>query len=164
MKKYIFAPCTMSSLPPSQWGRSSLMLMPISASSKLKPRHTTRACRRTLRALSASLAPILCATCTEKPVAAALPSPQNSHVVVAMMPMLAELMAPSCPTIDASMYSMTMFEIWESMAGMARRAASSTCSRVVIPPPPERTRSSNKSVRESLFPAFSMIFVLQSYE
>ncbi len=82
--------------------------MPIAAKEMLNSNTNGTDWRSMRRAASKSLAPTLWATCTEKPVAAALSNPQNSHVVVETRPMEAEASAPRLPTIEASIYCMAM--------------------------------------------------------
>ena len=59
-----------------------------------------------------------CATCTAKPVDAALHKPENNHVEVDTSPMDAEALAPRLPTMAASMYCITIDDNWATIAGI----------------------------------------------
>lgn len=122
----------MEASPPSHKGRWRQMERPITASMMLKRKAVVKAWRKMLRAADRSLAPILWATCTEKPVEQAEHKPPKSHVVVVTNPMEAEASAPRLPTIEASIYCMTMEENWATTAGTLNHAASSSLSRRVI--------------------------------
>ncbi len=100
--------------------------------------------RRTFLAPVKSPAPIRCATCTEKPVAAAAHSPQNNHVVVDTSPIEAEAFAPKLPTIDASTYCMAIEDNCAIIAGTLRYAVNSNCcfSVIFLPSPNERIKGS----------------------
>ena len=104
--KYKVAPWQMETSPPSQCGRLPLIAIPMTANRLLKVRVDVMDCLNTSRASFISPAPILWATCTEKPVAAEVHIPQKSHVVVDTRPIDAEASAPRLPTIDASIYCM----------------------------------------------------------
>ena len=78
----------------------------------------------------------------EKAVAAAAHTPLKSQVVVDTRPMDAEASAPRLPTIEASMYSMTIEESWASIDGTLNRTInSSRCLQLIGLP--ERIDSSN---------------------
>ena len=79
-----------------------------------------------------SPAPIRCATCTEKPVAAATHNPQKSHVVVETKPIAADSSAPRLPTIAASIYCMTMEESCAIIAGTLNCTVRRNCWDRVI--------------------------------
>ena len=66
---------------------------------------------------TSSPAPIRCAICTLKPVLNAEVRPPKSHVLDATSPMDADASAPSLPTMDASMYSITIEDICAKIAG-----------------------------------------------
>ena len=70
-----------------------------------------------------------CATMTENPTTNALHSPPNSHVLEATSPMAAEASRPSCPTMAASMYCMTIDEICAKIAGKLSCNVSAVCCR-----------------------------------
>ena len=93
-----------------------------------------------------------CATCTEKPVAAAEQMPENSHVVVDISPMDAEAFAPRLPTMEASMYCMAMDDSCAMMAGPLSRAVSRSCCPHVSFCP---SRMSDR--RKSVLPLFCSI-------
>ena len=117
MKKYFVASGMISGVPPSQWGSGPAMAIPRTAMAPLKARALTSACRSTSRAVLKSLAPIRCATCTEKPLPQAPQNPISSHMHVDTRPMDAPAAAPRCPTIDVSMYCISTEESWAMMAG-----------------------------------------------
>ena len=75
-------------------------------------------CRMRFLASASSPAPILCAHWTEKPIPIAIASPPKSHVEEDTRPIAAEPSAPSLPTIDASIYCMTIVEICARIAGI----------------------------------------------
>lgn len=75
-------------------------------------------CFKIKRAFLLSPAPICCAPCTEKPDAAAIHSPPNSHVLVDTIPIEVEASAPNPPTIAVSIYSIMMEVSCAGMAGM----------------------------------------------
>ena len=77
----------------------------------------TSACRSTARAPLKSLAPMRCATCTEKPLVAAMPKPPMSHMQVDTRPMDAPAAAPRWPTIEVSMYCIITDDSCARMAG-----------------------------------------------
>ena len=106
-----------SGVPPSQWGSGPAMAIPRTAMAPLKARALTSACRSTSRAVLKSLAPIRCATCTEKPLPQAPQNPMSSHMHVDTRPMDAPAAAPRCPTMDVSMYCISTEESWAMMAG-----------------------------------------------
>ena len=107
-------------------------------------------CRNTERALCQSPAPMQCATCTEKPMAAAEHSPPNSHVLVDIRPMDADAFAPRLPTIEASMYCMAMDDSCVIMAGMLSSTVRWICS-LRVSGLPSRMRASRRSVVPVLF-------------
>ena len=117
MKKYLVASEAISSVPPSQWGSGPAMAMPMRAIAPLKMRALTSPWRSTSRALLKSLAPIRCATCTEKPLPQAPQNPPSSHMQVDTSPMDAPAAAPRWPTIDVSMYCISTEDSWAMMAG-----------------------------------------------
>ena len=135
----------MDSSPPSQRGRLPLIEVPMAASRMLNSAVATNACLSTERALPNSPAPIWCATCTEKPVAEAVQTPQNSHVEVDTSPMDADASAPRLPTMAASIYCITMYETCARTDGMLSLAVSSSCCRRLICLP-SRMRASRASV------------------
>ena len=100
----------------------------------IKPnnRVAVKACRNMLRAPCASFAPILCAPCTENPVEHATHKPPNSHMVVDTNPIEAEASAPKLPTIDASIYCMTIDDNCATMAGTLSQNTNSNWLRLVI--------------------------------
>ena len=103
MRKYCEAPSTISAPPPNHSGMGRWSSTPTKVMNKLNTMPQTRACRYTWRALGKSLAPIKCATCTEKPVEAAINTLPNNQIVGSMRPILAEAAVPRCPTMLASM-------------------------------------------------------------
>ena len=117
MKKYFVASGTISGLPPSQRGSGPARAIPMTAMAPLKQRALTSACRSTSRAVLKSLAPIRCATCTEKPLPQAPQKPISSHMHAETRPMDAPAAAPRCPTIDVSMYCISTDDTWAMMAG-----------------------------------------------
>ena len=118
--------------PPNQTGNAPLITMPSTASNRLKTSVAVSDCRNTARAPCISPAPILCATCTENPVAAATQSPQKSHVVVETSPIEADASAPRLPTIAASIYCITMEESWAMTAGTLSCTVRRNCCPNVI--------------------------------
>ena len=108
------------------------MARAVSEMASAQMRQQTSDCRSTRRAASKSLAPMKCATCTEKPIFAAEASPPISHPVVSTSPMEAEALAPRCPTIEASMKNITVAEICARMEGILRLTMSQSFSRWVI--------------------------------
>ena len=102
------------------------------ANARLKMDTERMACRKTARASARRDAPTWCATCTEKPVAAALQVPQKSQVVVDTSPMLAAAPAPKRPTMAASMYCMAMADICATMLGILSSTVSRNCCRRVM--------------------------------
>lgn len=139
----------METSPPSHAGSEELMPAPSMASSRLKISVPASDCCRIMRAPFRSPAPILWATCTEKPVAAAVQSPQKSHVVVDTSPMEAEASAPTRPTMAASIYCMMMEDSCAMMAGTLSSTVRRNCCRKVIGRP-SRIRSSSLSVSGKL--------------
>lgn len=135
----------METSPPSHAGSEELMLAPNMASSRLKTSVPASDCSRIIRAPFRSPAPTLWATCTENPVAAAVQSPQKSHVVVDTSPMEADASAPIRPTMAASIYCMMMEDSCAIMAGTLSSTVRRSCCRKVIGRP-SRIRSSNTSV------------------
>ena len=117
MKKYFVASGMISGVPPSQWGSGTAMAIPRNAMHPLNRSEVRRPCRNTTRAFLKSLAPIKCATCTEKPLPQAPQKPMSSHMQVETRPMEAPAAAPRCPTIDVSMYCISTEESWAMMAG-----------------------------------------------
>ena len=103
------------------------MATPIVASMRQKTMVAVMDWRKMSRARFMSFAPMLWATCTEKPAEVAETIPQNSHIVVDTKPMEAVACAPSPPTIDASIYCMRMWVIWASMEGRLSNKVSVTC-------------------------------------
>ena len=89
-------------------------------------------CFKTAWALFLSFAPILFATCTENPVAAAEQSPQNSQVEDAISPIDADDSAPSEPTMAASIYCITIVDNCATIAGKLNTAVSRSCCRRLI--------------------------------
>ena len=73
-----------------------------------------------LLAPSSSLAPTLWATPTVKPMPMEVHKPPTSQVVVDTTPMAADALAPKLPTMEASIYSIIIVEIWAIMAGKLR--------------------------------------------
>ena len=108
------------------------MQIPATASSELKISVAVTDWRSIFLAPAKSPAPILCATWTENPVAAAAHNPQNSHVVVEISPMEAAAFAPRLPTIEASIYCMAIEETCAIMAGTLRYAVRRNCCPNVI--------------------------------
>lgn len=121
--------------PPSHTGSMSLIATPINASIRLNANVAIMDCLNTARAPCMSPAPIRCATCTEKPVAAAPHKPENSHVLVDTSPMEADASAPRCPTMEASIYCITMEESWAITAGTLSSIARRSFCPVVIASP-----------------------------
>ena len=80
--------------------------------------------RTTARAPAVSPPPSRCATCTEKPMVSMEHTPQNSHRLLFIRPTDALASAPRRPTIEASIYCITMVDSCAIIAGAARRAAS----------------------------------------
>ena len=107
-KKYCDAFSTMFSFPPSQCGKLSLIIMPSDIISKPNIVQTKIACRATFLASPIFDEPIKWAICTAKPDAAALQMPPNNQIVVDTSPIEAESSAPRHPTIDASIYCITI--------------------------------------------------------
>ena len=97
------------------------------SSPKANPAHSP--CFTRFRASFSSPAPMRCATMTENPTTNALHSPPNSHVLEATSPMAAEASRPSCPTMAASMYCMTIDEICAKIAGKLSCNVSAVCCR-----------------------------------
>lgn len=105
-----------------------------------------------------SPAPIACATCTEKPVAAALHNPPKSHVVVDISPIDAAGAAPRLPTIEASMYCMAIDENCANIDGMLSCTVSHICCPAVIALPSLIIESSRSVLFCSVVPK-SFIFL-----
>ena len=103
------------------------------------PEH--RPCFTRFRASRSSHAPMRWATITEKPTTSARHNPPNSHVLEATRPMEAEASRPNCPTMEASMYCITMEEIWARMAGILSCSVSLVCCRRVRVCPSRSDRS-----------------------
>ena len=104
------------------------------ASRRLNANTATTDCRNTRCAPSQSPAPMRWATCTEKPEAAALSSPPKSHVVVDTKPIAAEASAPRLPTIDASIYCITIDDNCATTAGTLSITAKRTfCPATCLP-------------------------------
>ena len=78
------------------------------------------------------VAPMKCATCTEKPMFAADARPPISQPVVSTSPMAAEALAPRWPTIEASIKNMTVAEICARIEGILRLTMSQSFSLWVI--------------------------------
>ena len=95
----------------------------------------TNDCLSTRRAASKSLAPIKCATCTEKPMLAAEASPPISHPVVSTSPMAAEAFAPRWPTMEASIKNITVADICARILGILSWMMSDSFSWLVISRP-----------------------------
>ena len=131
--------------PPSQPGSIPLINTPSAANSRLKAMVADSDCRNTARAPCISPAPILCATCTENPVAAAAHNPQKSHVVVETSPMEADASAPRLPTIAASIYCIIMEDNCAMTAGMLSCTVRRSCCPNVIGLP-SRLNASNPFV------------------
>lgn len=93
------------------------MAAPTAEMTMLNMRHDVMAWRRMRRARACSDAPMLWATCTEKPVVTAEQMPQKSHSEVETRPTEAELSAPSRPTMAASIYCIIIDDNWAIMAG-----------------------------------------------
>ena len=105
------------------------------ASRRLNANTATTDCRNTRCAPSQSPAPMRWATCTEKPEAAALSSPPKSHVVVDTKPIAAEASAPRLPTIDASIYCITIDDNCATTAGTLSITAKRTfCPADIVRP------------------------------
>ena len=106
--------------------------MPTAESATAKMAAVVMAWRSTWRAPTLSLAPMRCATCTEKPVMKAKLNPPKSQMVVDTNPTDAASLAPRRPSIEASMYCIRNDESWASMAGALSLAVSVSCWRSVI--------------------------------
>ena len=117
MRKYQRALGMISSLPPSQCGSQLLMAVPIPSSVRLNTSAASSPRRTRFLAFLSSFAPMAWAICTVKPIFMAMHRPPKSQVVVETSPMDAAASEPRCPTIEASMYCMTIEEIWAKMAG-----------------------------------------------
>ena len=139
----------MAASPPSHSGKKRLIPIPVMPHKIPNIPTATNACRKIPRARCMSPAPKACATCTEKPVAAAEHNPLKSHVVVDTKPIDAEAFAPKLPTIAASMYCMTIEDNCAMIAGTLSCKVSLNCSPNVIKRP-SRTRA-NKSYEAIIF-------------
>ena len=128
IRKYSEAPRLISLFPPSHTGRISLTRIPAPASSKDAARHTINASLSRLRALTYLRAPIFCAINTVKPTFTAIPILHRSQIEEETRPMEAESSAPSCPTMEASIYCMQTEAIWAIMAGTLMKKTSLICS------------------------------------
>ena len=95
-----------------------------------------------LLASSSLPAPILWAACIENPDATAPVIPPNSQVLLDTSPMDADASAPRLPTIDASMYCITMDVICAIIAGILKVTTNSSCWAAVSFSPC-RIRSNN---------------------
>ena len=93
------------------------MAMPMSAMHPLKTGALTSPCRSTSRAALKLLAPIRCATWTEKPLPQAPQNPPSSHMQVDTRPMDAPAAAPRWPTMDVSIYCISTEDSCAMMAG-----------------------------------------------
>ena len=111
----------MSSTAPSHTGRWPLMAMLTRPSTRLNMPTLNMPWRIRVPALRKSFAPQACATCTEKPVATAIPKPLTIHVVVDTSPTDAAWLDPRRPTMAESMYCMRTDDSCARIAGMARR-------------------------------------------
>ena len=142
----------MWSLPFSQVGKNGLIKHPASPTASPKMSIVIIDCLSTERASAGRPAPMRWATCTENPVVAALHTPAKSHIVVDTSPIEAESSAPSRPTIEASIYCMSIDVNWASIAGIESRAVSrNSCFNVMALP--SRIIASNAS-----FPSVAMRF------
>ena len=117
----------MASSPPSQRGSGPLTARPTTISIILKISVIVIDCLNTALALDMSFAPRKWETITKKPVAQAVVSPPNSHVVVETMPIDAEASAPRLPTMEASMNCIKIDDNWEMMAGILNCTVSMSC-------------------------------------
>ena len=117
----------MGPVEPSQPGNGWLIPAPKALTNKLNKIMASNDCLSTERAAWLSPAPMWWATCTENPVATVVQMPQKSQVVVATRPMDAESAAPNCPTMEASMYCMTMLDSCEMIAGILSLAVRWNC-------------------------------------
>ena len=142
--KYFDASETISGLPPSHLGRGPLRAIPMVARIRLRIRTDVSPCLRTALAPLKSFAPQRWATCTEKPEHAPAVKPPRIHVLVEMRPMDAEGFAPRRPTMPASMYCISIDEVWARIAGRLSITASIICCLMVICRPP-RIIASNMS-------------------
>ena len=106
--KYSEAIPEMDSSPPSHPGRNGLIAQAIHMAPTPNTEVAAKDCLRTSRALLNSPAPIRCATWTLKPTDAAERIPPKSHVLVDISPMAAEASAPRLPTMEASIYTITI--------------------------------------------------------
>ena len=147
----------MDGSPPNHAGNTPLMEAPIAAKRRPKRPMAMNAWRKMARARSGSLAPMACATWTEKPVAAAEHNPENSHVEVDTSPMEAEASAPRLPTMDASIYCMAMEENCAKMAGTLSNTVRCSCCRSVMGRF-SRIRSRRLSVLVLSWSGFSMLW------
>lgn len=118
----------MSSFPPSQSGRKPLIPVPIKASASPRTDAIKRDWQNTARPFSLCPAPTNWATCTEKPVPAAMHSPLSNQVELEIRPMDAEALAPKLPTIVASIYCMIVVLSWARTAGMLSPITICSCS------------------------------------
>ena len=129
IRKYEDAPGQIELSAWSQWGSPLAMAPPTAAISSPKANPAHSPCFTRFRASFSSPAPMRCATMTENPTTNALHSPPNSHVLEATSPMAAEASRPSCPTMAASMYCMTIDEICAKIAGKLSCNVSAVCCR-----------------------------------
>ena len=106
--KYSEAIPEMDSSPPSQPGRNGHIAQAIHIAAKPNTDVAARACLSTSLAIRNSPAPTRCATCTLNPTDAAERIPPKSHVLVDIRPIAADASAPRLPTIEASIYTITM--------------------------------------------------------
>ena len=98
----------MDSSPPSHPGRKGLTAQATHIAPSPKTDVAARACLRTSLARLNSPAPMRWATCTLKPTDAADSIPPKSQVLVDIRPIAAEASAPRLPTMEASMYTITI--------------------------------------------------------
>ena len=111
----------MDSPPPSHPGRNGLIAHATHMAAAPNTDVAAKACLRTSLAILNSPAPIRCATCTLNPTEAAERMPPNSQVLVDMSPIAADASAPRLPTMEASIYTITIYESWASMEGILSR-------------------------------------------
>ena len=131
-RKYWLAIFCIAASPPSQLGSGVLISAATSASMTLMHRAIMSPCFMIFLADLSSPAPTAWAICTVNPVVTAMHSPPNSHVVDETSPMAPDAFAPRRPTMDASMYCMTMDEIWARIAGMLSLTVSPICWDAVM--------------------------------
>ena len=119
MRKYSEAWGRTAASAPSRAGRGKDRATAMLPKSRPKIPTKPSACQATSRALFSRPAPRCWATCTEKPMEAALNMPPKSQVVLAVSPTAAVAADPREPTMAVSTYCTKVIISCSTMAGQA---------------------------------------------